>query len=204
MMIKKFRNFQAGMTYVELIVVLSIFSVMTSIVLFNYNGFQSKIDIRVLANDIALKIVEAQKAAISGKLPPKSLIPFVPYVDTWKPSYGVYFDKVNYKDNFIYFFDFNNDSFYDMAGCSGTEECQDNIFMTKGNFISGLEAVGCPPINNLSIVFKRPDSGAILKSNGLLLACASSVKITISSADTPPITSNIEVYPSGRIQINEN
>ena len=57
------------MTYVELIVVLSIFSVMTSVVLFNYNEFQAKIDIKVLANDIALKIVEAQKSALSGKLP---------------------------------------------------------------------------------------------------------------------------------------
>ncbi|KKQ07855.1 MAG: hypothetical protein US18_C0006G0001, partial [Parcubacteria group bacterium GW2011_GWB1_36_5] len=49
-----------GMTYVELIVVLSIFAVMSSIVLFNYGEFQAKVDIKNLASDIALKIVEAQ------------------------------------------------------------------------------------------------------------------------------------------------
>ena len=49
-----------GMTYIELIVVLSIFAVMTSIVLFDYGGFQAKVDIKNLASDVALQIVQAQ------------------------------------------------------------------------------------------------------------------------------------------------
>ena len=64
----KIGNYNRGMTYVELIVVLSIFSIMTSVVLFNYGAFQAKVDIKNLASDIALKIVEAQKSALSGKL----------------------------------------------------------------------------------------------------------------------------------------
>ena len=59
----KVNKLNKGMTYVELIVVLSIFSIMTSIVLFNYNEFQAKVDIKVLANDIVLNIVEAQKVS---------------------------------------------------------------------------------------------------------------------------------------------
>ena len=46
-----------GMTYVELIVVLGIFAVMLSISMFNYKRFQGKVDIKNLANDIALKLV---------------------------------------------------------------------------------------------------------------------------------------------------
>ena len=84
-----------GMTYVELIVVLSIFSIMTSIVLFNYGEFQAKVDIRNLASDIALKIVEAQKSALSGKLPTQAT------GATWKPSYGVYLN-ISTPTEFIY------------------------------------------------------------------------------------------------------
>src|SRR3989344_4561547 len=108
-MIKKIRNYNAGMTYVELIVVLSIFSVMTSIALFDYNKFQAKVDIKVLANDIALKIVEAQKSAMSGKIPIQNIS------STWKPSYGIYFDLADGK-NFIYFantIDGDNNSYDD-------------------------------------------------------------------------------------------
>ena len=47
------------MTYIELIVVLSIFAVMSSVVIFNYGLFQARIDIKNLASDIALKFVEA-------------------------------------------------------------------------------------------------------------------------------------------------
>ena len=49
------------MTYVELIVVLSIFSIMTSITIFNYNKFEAKVDIKNLNQETALHI-----AALSG------------------------------------------------------------------------------------------------------------------------------------------
>ena len=42
----------AGMTYVELIVVLSIFAVLSSVAVFNYSEFQTKVDIKNLANDL--------------------------------------------------------------------------------------------------------------------------------------------------------
>jgi prepilin-type N-terminal cleavage/methylation domain-containing protein len=63
---KKTINKTRGMTYVELIVVLSIFSVISTIVIFNYKEFQAKVDIRNLANDVALKIVQAQKNSTTG------------------------------------------------------------------------------------------------------------------------------------------
>ena len=56
-----------GMTYVELIVVLSIAGIIASISLFNYKDFQDRVDMKNLASDIASKIVEAQKNSISGK-----------------------------------------------------------------------------------------------------------------------------------------
>ncbi|PIR68706.1 hypothetical protein COX93_02865 [Candidatus Nomurabacteria bacterium CG_4_10_14_0_2_um_filter_30_12] len=204
------RNYQAGMTYVELIVVLSIFSVMTSIVLFNYNGFQSKIDIRVLANDIALKIVEAQKAAVSGKLPPLALQSYINKV-TWKPSYGVSFYPDS-PEHFFYFTDLNNSNFFNGLNCNG--ECLNNIVITKGNTFKIYNCVteACLDSDSilistpLSITFKRPNSGAVFSfaDSTSVTTGFNHFKITISSADTPPITSDILVYPSGRIQINDN
>jgi type II secretory pathway pseudopilin PulG len=197
-MIKKFRNYQAGMTYVELIVVLSIFSTMTSILLFNYNGFQEKVDIKVLANDIASKIIEAQKFSIAGKWNINAPL-------NWKPSYGIYFDTSNAdnKKEFVYFVDLNQDGFYTTSNCLGTAECLDRVIITKGNFISeiGINGVGCPAtVSNLNIIFKRPDSSAIITSTPALVCNISYVQIVISSPEL--ISSSIKIYPSGRIQIN--
>ncbi len=188
------------MTYVELIVVLSIFSTMTSIVLFNYNKFQEKVDIKVLANDIALKIVEAQKSSISGKWNLNAL-------SGWKPSYGIYFDLSNDK-NFIYFADFLTvNQQYDLGSdvCSSAgDECLNKINITKGNYISQidgyLDSSPFPITNPLSITFKRPDSSAVFKSNGSLLVGFDYMQITIISPSS--VTARIKIYPSGRIQIN--
>ncbi len=190
------RNCQRGMTYVELIVVLSIFSVMTSIVLFNYNAFEANVNIKILANDIASKIVEAQKDSISGKLNLNAPL-------DWKPSYGVYFDISNNK-NFIYFADLVQNHSYDSSVCGSGGECLDSINITKGNYISRIDSylgVTATPITTpLSITFKRPDSSAIFSSNGVLLTGFNYIQITISSPQ--PASSTIKVYPSGRIQIN--
>lgn len=189
------RNCNKGMTYVELIVVLSIFAIMSSVILFNYSGFQAKVDIKTLASDIALKIVEAQKSAMSGKWDSNAL-------PGWKPAYGVYFDTSNSdeKKKFSYFADLNNDNFY-------LDPVLDQPTITKNNFISTLEIIGCPPqspqeVTNLGIVFKRPDSNAKITSGGNLLLCASYAQITVSSPSSPPVTAKIKIYSSGRIQIN--
>jgi prepilin-type N-terminal cleavage/methylation domain-containing protein len=187
---KKLNLKNRGMTYVEIIVVLAIFSVMTAVVIFNYGGFQAKVDIKNLASDIALKIVEAQKSALSGLLPPTG----VPY-STWKPSYGVYFNLSTPKQ-FIYFADLNNNKIYD-------ETALNTIDITRGNYISRIDSyVGSSPTlitNPLAITFKRPDSSAIFYSNGVLTGF-DYIQITIASPKSS--TGIIKVYPSGRIQVN--
>jgi len=83
------KNRQAGMTYVELIVVLSIFAVMSGVTLFNYTAFEDKVNLQVLTSDIALEIVQAQKDSVYGRIPVQSVSL------GWKPSYGVHFDIVD-------------------------------------------------------------------------------------------------------------
>jgi prepilin-type N-terminal cleavage/methylation domain-containing protein len=194
---------KGGFTYVELIVVLSIFSLLSTVAIFNYGAFQDKIDIKNLASDIALQVVQAQKSSLNGQLLPVGFTGTPP----WKPSYGVYFTSVTdlNADNksFIYFADLNNSSVFDGSGCAGAGECLNKVSMTKNNIISALKPIGagCPATaNNLTVVFRRPDSSAIISSNPALPCTITSFQIIIA---TPKgTTASITLYPSGRVQIN--
>jgi len=206
------------MTYVELIVVLSIFAVMTSVVLFNYGTFQATVDIKNLASDIALNIVEAQKSSLSGLLPPPSQQAQID--STWKPSYGVYFSTADNSiiDNksFIYFADVGNattpqNNLFDGTSCTG--ECLSRVDITKGNYISDISVfykVGSATGSitmvgyDLAVTFSRPNSSAIMKSNAGffngITPYITYVQITIASPQS--VSATVKIYPSGRIQIN--
>ena len=181
-----------GMTYVELIVVLGIFVVMSSVAIFNYGSFQSKVDMRNLANDVALKIVEAQKAALSGKLPS------VAYDADWNPSYGVYFDRLSSSTNFTYFTDVNSD-----ATLNAPYEALEVINITKGNRISKIDAYYAAGTNvdlhNVTLTFVRPNSEANITSTDPLVLPIAYIQITVLSPKGN--TSIIKIYPSGRIEI---
>lgn len=197
----KSHKLNRGMTYVELIVVLSIFSVLSSVAIYNYGDFRTKIDMKNLTSDIALKIVEAQKSSVSGLLPLRS------YPSNWKPSYGVQFD-LTMLDNksFIYFTDLDNSTTFDGTNC--TDECLNEVSISNGNFISNIDVFykGKDPtvfkLNNLVITFTRPNSGALIKAdkNEIDPTLVDHAQIVISSPQG--VISSIEIYPSGRIQIN--
>lgn len=204
--INKKLKLNRGMTYVELIVVLSIFSVMSSIVLFNYGKFQARVDIKNLANDIALKFVEAQKTALAGKVQLNAPV-------DWRPTYGMYFDPTSDK-SFIYFADLDSNKNYDISSTcptsegTGTGECLSKITITKNDFISSIDsyknsAVQTHITDGVSTSYIRPDSSAIFHSSALDLAGSFDyLQITISAPQSPGTNAYIRVYPSGRIQIN--
>ena len=192
-----------GFTYVELIVVLSIFAIMSSIVIFNYGTFQAKVDVNNYANDIALKIVQAQKDALSGRS--------VSIGSTFQhnPSYGVHFDLTNNK-SFSYFADLDGSKYFDGSTCPGSigQECLSQMNITKGNSISEIKYTSAfslngnyasADINNVDITFTRPSSAAVFYSAGILNA--SVVQITVNSPQGP--SACIQVYSSGRIQIGQ-
>jgi len=185
-----------GMTYVELIVVLSIFSLISSVVLFNYGFFQSKVDIKNLASDVALQITQAQKDAISGKVDSQASA-------SWKPAYGVQFDTTADNKRFVYFSDRNSDGTLTGTVCTG--ECISNVAITKGNYISALGVVGSgtcsTSLTKIEITYTRPDSSARITTTPSSSACTISyAQITLTSPKSP--TSVIKVYSSGRIQLN--
>lgn len=185
------------MTYVELIVVLSIFAIMSSIVMFNYRDFEARVEIRKLASDIALQIVQAQKNAMSGKQASSAF--------TSKPSYGIHFDLTSQtnKEQFIYFADLDNDNSYDNSG----EMIGTPILITKGNLINNITVYdifssGNSSYTNLDLTFTRPNSGMALSSSGTKIDNVDYINIDIKAPDPSTIHSYIKAYSSGRIEIN--
>lgn len=207
-MIKKIGNYSRGMTYVEIIVVLGIFGVLSAVVMFNYGEFQARVDIKNLASDIALKIVEAQKSSLDGKLTTKPIT--IPDPTQWKPAYGVYLD-INAPKQLIYFVDLNQNDRYDGA-TSPNDETLEIIYITKNNYISWITRCktyasndcyydNSQSISPISIVFKRPNSSPVFKwSSGDPLTGFNYVRITVKSPKGAEAL--IKIYPSGRIQIN--
>ena len=192
------RNCNRGMSYIELIVVLSIFAVMSSIVIFNYGAFQAKVDIKNLASDMALQIISAQKAALSGLIPVQT-----PTVSPWKPAYGVYFYPNSDPKSFIYLVDLNQDGYFTGGQCTG--DCLNVISITKGNSISRLDVFYqgdsiAHPLLNLTAIFTRPNSGPVFRSSTTFTSAINYVQITVLSPKGA--TALIKLYPSGRVQIN--
>ncbi len=194
-----------GFTLIEMLMVLGIMAIMSSIVMFNYPKFQAQIDVRNTANDVALQIVQAQKDATNGKLNSRTLT-------SWIPSYGVYFNStVPENKTFKYFADFSpvDKLLTNSTTCDNSSECLNIFSFTRGITISDLKVScgGVPgSVENLHINFTRPNSFASIRTN-LASGCGSSITpadyAQIMAKSPQGLSSNICVYSSGRITINE-
>jgi prepilin-type N-terminal cleavage/methylation domain-containing protein len=178
------KNLKNGFTLVELLVTISIFVLLTGVVLFNQNNFNSSILLTNLAYDTALTIRQAQTYGINVKefaTSSSATSQFVPY--------GVHFNIAQNK-SFILFADIDYDSslrssdgFYDSAGTTDLTKCQlakgcvNRYNIQRGNHIKEL-CLGDVAKNNtngtcvgggglhtdiLDIVFTRPNPDAKIR-----------------------------------------
>jgi type II secretory pathway pseudopilin PulG len=199
-------KFNAGMSYVELIVVLSIFAIMSSIILFNYQTFIARIEVRKMTSLIALKLVEAQKNAIAGVLPPNANLSST----SWKPSYGLSFKipNINGKE-FRYFADLSLSGGFN---ASAGNELIETITIGKGVYIqdiipydsNGVEQSSLK-FDRVDLVFTRPSSSMKVYKNGYLLSNIGRIEIIIASEspNNSDLEYRIEIQSSGRIQIKK-
>lgn len=222
--IKNKLEYSRGMTSIELIVVLMIFGVIASTVLFRFSSFSSNVALDNLAQDIALRVKQAQTNAISGQYPrlntgdTDQTSPDL----TWRPSYGVYFDKTGTNNKqFIFFFDRNSsaldgnkiiDDITPGVNCGiGDSECLDKITINTREYISDIciDTV-CGTINNVAVVFTRPFPDANVVYNfvpglgGSGTVATSDVKIKIKNDDTTISTKVITVTPLGQISVTND
>lgn len=153
-MTTKSHSKKSGFTMVELAVTMSIFAVLTSVVLANYRTFSNNADFLNVADNIALSLREAQiygvgsKGASSGCGAPPS---------AFNCAYGVVF---NTEDDFYrIFIDTNEDSAYTSA-----DQILETTHLPSGSRITD---VSCSPLGTCSgvaVLFKRPNPDAVIRN----------------------------------------
>lgn len=198
-----------GFTLVELLVTLSLFVVLTTVVLFSNSQFNGSILLTNLAYDVALTVRQAQTYGVN-----------VREVSTgvFDKAYGVHFETTRDKQ-FLLFSDsdgLGNDGRYNgnWTCNSGGDECLNSYSIKRGNKISATHVVSssdddCPNltgclVKELDITFLRPDPDAKFKakksSSGGSVDDITEATITVTSADGGSIR-KIVVNSTGQISV---
>lgn len=222
-MFKNFKNKKSGVTIIELMVVISIFAVISSTILVNYRDFSSSISTQNLADDIALSIRKAQGYAIGVR----------GYNNIFS-GYGIHFAiNINgvvgpyYGSNklFILFANINpnNNNRYDYTGgdlkiCGeplAENECLEALSITSSNYISSIEVMISGGnkerlVDVLDISFNRPNPEPLfcarlnddLSDQCLYGKDVIYAKIIVSSLKDPDISKIIIIYNNGQISVS--
>lgn len=215
-----------GVTFLELIIVISIFGIMSSMVLFRYSDFNAGISLTNTVQEIALRIQQAQSDAINGAIPkyvmnPSTGLTAQDAVDgNWRSTYGVYF-SLSQKDKFIYFFDRDRVANIDLAGAPGldelndinpwadcalprdSDECLDLITITTGEEI--IDVCVDDTICNQDkawVLFTRPfpDAKICIMSGGMPDCNHGSLSIKIKGKGTSGVRL-LKVTPLGQLSV---
>ncbi|MFA7315155.1 MAG: prepilin-type N-terminal cleavage/methylation domain-containing protein [Candidatus Magasanikbacteria bacterium] len=175
-------KFTAGFTLVELLVTISIFVLLTGIVLFNQTKFNSTILLTNLAYDTALTIRQAQTYGVNVKEFNRQ-----DGVDKKFLPYGVHFETESNNKSFILFTELDygsandpgdglyltevDDDIADSSLCQADKGCVTRYSIKRGNYISAICAEevesgesncsdGSKNRTVLDIVFTRPNPDA--------------------------------------------
>ncbi len=167
---------QSGVTLIELIVVVVIFSIISSVLLFNYSDFSTNVSIRNLSQDIALTVRKVQTYATSVQSLNNTTM------DTRSfPSYGISFSLENTsgpfqpnKKRFVVFADIPStadqlpNKKYDSDGSCGNpasgSECLESFSINSSDNIVQIctDVTGCVAVGSVDITFRRPVPDAII------------------------------------------
>ncbi len=209
---------EKGFTIIEMVFVFLIFAVMASITLFNFRGFNEKLQFNNLIQDIALRVVTAQKSAISGA----TNVNFIG--QNARPSYGVYFKAGSTPTldarQFIYYNDLPvlgttvGDKFYNPSGspCPTSpvvgEECISITEITTGEYVSNIcylapgSMLGtCTTGGEANITFMRPFPDAEIRVNtGSIIAVPQYVCVELTSGTDAALKKTLVVSNLGEIR----
>ncbi len=163
------QSLEKGFSLLELIVAISIFIVLSSAFLINYNSFNKRISIDTLAHQIGQWVRDAQVSAMSVKRTSVSSTVF--------PGYGLHFSTLT-PNKFIFFADSltaNNQYDAGVGICgSATTECEREVQLLQGNVLEALcgDAPSGAAITakcglldtseTFDIVFTRPNPDAVI------------------------------------------
>ena len=201
------RNFKKGFTLVELLVTITIFVILTGVVLFNQSQFNSTILLTNLAYDTALTVRQAQTYGINIK-GFNGGTQFVPY--------GAHFETGTNNKSFILFADIlytdldktaHPYSSITLSTCDTAKGCVSRYNIQRGNYISKLEVLNSSgvtsTVNKLDILFQRPNPDALIYGHGSTGTSYVKATIYLTSSDGSR-SRRIEVQSNGLIQIDNS
>jgi prepilin-type N-terminal cleavage/methylation domain-containing protein len=176
-------NTQKGFTLIEMVAVLGIFGIVTSVVMFNHSKFQSDTILTNMAYEIALSIREAQIYGVSAR----NAIPGG--VNTFSRPYGIYIPPVNPPTSqYFLFADTTPDLRYSGTDCAfvqGGDICATAYTLQRNILIESIyvkNGENCNLANKMSILFKRPNPEPIVNIDINPLTF-SQVQITVKAPD---------------------
>jgi len=159
---RSLNNLSAGLTLIEMMVVIAIFIIITVVVLADLPALKNRLSLDLLAEEVALAIRQAQVYAVATRTFGGDF-----------PSQAVFISVSLPTDSFIVFADSNNNNVYDEGnGCGKppTEtECREKFTLPGGVKIRALQF--CPATSNgdhceppatggISVFFIRPNPDA--------------------------------------------
>ena len=215
------KSLKKGFTLIELLVTITIFVVITGVVLVNSNNFNSSELLNNFAYDTALTIKLAQTYGANVK---ENSLGF------FNTNYGVYFNidpaigGGGSNTNFVLYNDTGNsvaygigigdntpDGIYNgsMTSCPVSDpECVQRYTVNKGLFIKSLctgnDKDHCSAVNQLSILFQRPNLNAMiyyLITSTQRSSAQAYAQITLSSATGA--TSSVVITSIGQIYVKK-
>jgi prepilin-type N-terminal cleavage/methylation domain-containing protein len=216
-MVKK-HNTQSGVTLIEMIVVVAIFALVSSVLLFNYSDFSTAVSLRGLSQEVALSIRKAQTYATSAQI---GALGGQSY-----PGYGISFSLQTptgaaYEPDqkqFVLFADIPlppdplPNKQYDADGDCGSPiaggECLERFSITTADKIVAIEtdATGRVTTGSVTVTFRRPTPDVIIcySLTGPHDPCISSsisyVRLYVESAKGG--TRTVTVWNTGQISTN--
>ena len=200
-----------GFTIVELMVVVTIMVIMTTVVLFNYNKFNESMLLSNFAYDMSLTIRQAQTYGVAVLEAPSATGSTLNHSNFTYP-YGVHLEPTPV-NSFILFVDNPTNPAYKgmyVSADAAFERLQSYKFQ-RGikikdicvNDLSGTTQCG---LTGLDITFLRPDPDARIIATGGTASCTSlsnpcgSASIVLSTAGGD-ITKNITISRTGQISV---
>lgn len=184
-----------GFTLMELLVVVGIFVVVTSVVLTSNTRFGGVFQLQNLAYDVALTIRQAQVYGISVRQTEAG---------EFSSAYGVYFNQ-NDPVHYELFEDGNGSNFFDTG-----ENVPPSPYVIGRNFSiaklcapAGDSADTCSAATRLDITFKRPEPDAFIRANDLA-ALHKNARIVFRSPRGDELSVIVEITGGISVQSDNN
>lgn len=154
----KKNKLRLGFTLVELLVVISIFTIITTALVINQGRWNQRLALKTASVEIGLILRQAQinSLAVREDFAGSG-------TDKFNVAYGVYFDS-EVQTSYIYFADRDGDSLYDPGEELSTMPLKNNIILDR---LCGLVGASLycsnSGLSKVVILFRRPESKATIR-----------------------------------------